>query len=202
VATQTERREATRSRLVEAAYERFVRDGFEATHTDSILAAAGVSRGALYHHFRSKKELFAAVFEHVSAAAVDRAVRRGRAGKSARQTLVLACLAWLKEARRPGVARILLDQGPQVLGWLAARDIENRYSLSVMKAGLQAAVDAAELETPSVELTAGVLNAALAELALVSLHGGKSVRVGLIEDTVRQMIAGLAPAGNVQRPRT
>jgi AcrR family transcriptional regulator len=192
MATQRERRETTRSRLIESAFQHFAERGFEATHTEAILEAAGVSRGALYHHFESKQVLFAAVFEHVSSLTIDRALHRGVSGQTPLEALVLGCLAWLREARRPEVASILLDQGPQVLGWVRAREIENRYSLGVMKRSVQAAVDAGELHVASVELTAGVLNAALAELALATLHARGKTKAALVEQTARELVSGLA----------
>ena len=76
MATQAERREATRGRLIEAAHRLFVSAGYEETSTEAILAEAEVSRGALYHHFPTKQVLFEAVFENVSAAAIERAGAR------------------------------------------------------------------------------------------------------------------------------
>ena len=187
MATQAARRAATRAKLVEAAERLFVEKGYDDTPPEAVLAAAGVSRGALYHHFPGKQDLFAAVFEAVSSRAVERTRRRSRGGASSREALVAGCLAWLAEARRPAIATILLDQGPQVLGWQRARDLENRYSLGRMTRGVQAAVDAGELEVADVELTARLINAAVAEIALVR------ARPTLAEDTIRQLIEGFAP---------
>jgi AcrR family transcriptional regulator len=167
-----------------AAERLFVAHGYEETPTEAVLEAADMSRGALYHHFPGKQDLFAAVFEAVSSRAVERTRRKTRGGASPRETLVAGCLAWLAEARRPAVATILLDQGPQVLGWQRARDLENRYSLGLMKRAVQTAVDAGELEVADVELTARVINAALAEIALVR------VQPKLAEQAVRQLIRG------------
>jgi len=208
MATQAERRETTRARLVDAAFRLFVRSGYEATSTQEILARAAVSRGALYHHFPTKQDLFEAVFEAVSAGAIERAGERSARARAATDSpleqLTAGCLAWLREAREPTVGAILLDQGPKVLGWLRAREIENRHSLAVMKAALEKAAAAGEIAPVSIDLTAGILNAALAEAALASLHdgvhrgvAGAGARVGepigpkKIEKTIRDLIAGL-----------
>lgn len=171
MATQAERRAATRGRLVAAGTLLFSTKGYDATTTAEILAEAGVSRGAMYHHFETKAEVFEAVFTDVS----DRAIHRSTAGRehgdSPFEDLIVACLAWLDEVRAPEVATILLDQGPQVLGWERARELESRTSLALMKAALTRAAAAGEIEVRSVELTARLLNAVLAEAALAALHG-------------------------------
>jgi AcrR family transcriptional regulator len=190
MATQAERRAATRSRLLDAAETLFVDRGYEGTSTQQILAAAGVSRGGLYHHFANKRELFEAVFSRVSDAALARAAR-GVEGSSPLEGLIAGCLAWLREARRPEVAAILLDQGPAVLGWKRARDLEAQTSLGLMMRGLTRAVAAGELSVPSLPLAARLLNAALAEAALSALHEGADATA--TEATIRQWIGGLAP---------
>jgi AcrR family transcriptional regulator len=192
MATQAERREATRSRLIEAARQLFARDGYEATSTEAILAAAGVSRGGLYYHFPGKQDLFSVVFERVSREAIERSLVRTRAGGSPLAVLIEGSLAWLREARRREVAAILVDQGPRALGWRRARAIEASYSLGIVKRGVQAAVDAGEIEVESVTLTARLLNAVLAEAAVASLDAGGRLRVETVEHGVRQWIEGLA----------
>ena len=191
VATQAERREATRSRLVEAAQRLFVERGYEGTPTEAVLAAAGVSRGALYHHFPGKQDLFAAVFERVASGAIARTLPSGRGKGSPTRALIAGCLGWLAQARRPEVATILLDQGPQVLGWQRAREIENRYSLGLMTRAVRAAVEAGELDVVSVDLTARLINAALAEIALATLDERLKIRPRVAAAAVRQLIEGL-----------
>jgi len=188
MATQAERRAATRARLLDAAEALFVDRGYEGTSTEQILAAAGVSRGGLYHHFANKRELFEAVFRRVSDAALARAAR-GVDASSPLEGLIAACLAWLREARRPEVAAILIDQGPAVLGWKRVRDLEAH--LGLMTRGLARAVAAGELSVPSLPLAARLLNAVLAEAALSALHEGADTTE--TEASIRQWIGGLAP---------
>ena len=85
MATQAERRTATRAALIDCAHALFVEHGYDTTTTEDVLDAAGVSRGALYHHFPTKEELFAAVFEEVSRSSIDRTLRRAGDG-AARKT--------------------------------------------------------------------------------------------------------------------
>ena len=191
MATNKERRAATRAKLIEAGRQHFARDGYESTHTGDILGQVSLSRGALYHHFKSKRELFEAVFIAVSEEAIDAAAKSGQQGESPLEDLISASLAWLHAVRRPEVAAILLDQGPQVLGWKLARRLEAKTSLGLMMRSLEKAVEASELVIPSVELAARLINALLAEAALAHLHGEPVISAAKQEASIRQFIEGL-----------
>ncbi|MFT4572598.1 MAG: AcrR family transcriptional regulator [Hyphomicrobiaceae bacterium] len=191
MATQLQRRENTRGQLVAAAEALFTARGFASTSTSEILAAAGVSRGALYHHFATKQELFAAVFELVSARAIQRAISRTSGVGTAMDRLEAGCLAWLDEAQRPEVATILLDQGPAVLGWQGAREIENRSSLCVMKAAVGAAAEGREFAAEDVAVIASVLNAVLAELALIQCGDSFAASRTQVVATLRLFLGGM-----------
>jgi len=192
MATQSERRAATRTSLITSAEKLFVNQGFEGTSTDDILAAAGVSRGAMYYHFPTKRDVFEAVFVATSDGAIRRSGRAAKKSESPLESLINACLSWLKEVRKPQIATILIDQAPQVLGWERARDLEAESSLGLMSAGLKAASEAGEIDVPSIEIAARFLNAVLAEAALVALHGGKRVSQKDLEASIRQLITGLS----------
>ncbi|MDM7984050.1 MAG: helix-turn-helix domain-containing protein [Maricaulis sp.] len=193
MATQAERRAATREALVKAGRASFARAGYEATHTNEILAAAGVSRGAMYHHFPSKQALFEAVFVAESKAAIDLAAAAARRDGSPSENLLSACLAWLAAARELETAAILLDQGPQVLGWKRARDLEEEFSLGGMKRAIQRAAEAGELEVVSIDLAARILNAVLAELALAAVHHNDEADPAVQERMIRQVLSGFRP---------
>ncbi len=191
MATNEERREATRSRITSAARECFIRDGYEKTHTDTILERAGVSRGALYHHFSSKRDVFEAVYVSMVEETIAHALRSRSDSDSPLEELLAACGAWLSVVRKPAVARILLDQGPQVLGWKRARDIEAEASLAPMRISLERAYTAGEIEVSSVEVTALLINALLAEAALVSAYGRPKVSIAVLEESIRKFVDGL-----------
>ena len=197
MATQSERRAATRQRLLAVATERFATDGYENTPTERILDGAGVSRGAMYHHFSSKRELFEAVFVQMSTEAVDRAVRHGESGATPLASLVDACLAWLRVVQEPEIASILIGQGPQVLGWERARELEGVSSLGVMTRALERAVASGEIDVVSVPLAARLVNAMLAEAALAAINGTPPTSTDDLERAVRQFIEGLGSASTV-----
>ena len=191
MATNEERREATRSSIITAACECFIRDGYENTHTDSILERAGVSRGALYHHFPSKRDVFEAVYVALVQDTIAHALKTRTDRDSPLEELLAACSAWLSFVRKPEVARILLDLGPQVLGWKRARDIEAESSLVPMRRSLERASAAGEIVVPSVEVTALMINALLAEAALVSAYGRPKVPLAVLEASIRTFVDGL-----------
>jgi AcrR family transcriptional regulator len=113
--TQRERREATIAALLIAARDRFAADGYVATSLDAIATDAGVTKGALYHHFDGKEELFAAVHarEHRRLGAIaDAAAGEARWPWGAVEA---ACLAFAAAAREPGTQRIVLHEAPLAL---------------------------------------------------------------------------------------
>ncbi len=194
VATQAERREATRRRLIDAARQCFAADGYDQTSTEHIRQLAGVSRGAMYHHFASKREIFEAVFQEVSDETIQGAIRQGGSGESRIEDLTRTCLAWLREVRQPHAVAILVDQAPHVLGWQRARDLEAETSLRLMEVALERAAAAGEIEVVSVPVTARLLNAILAEAALVAVNDPPADAAVELEQTIRQFIEGLTHA--------
>ena len=170
MATQAERRLATTERILGAARGLFVSQGIAATTTEEIIRASSISRGALYHYYPSRQDLIAAVYEREAKAAIDRAISRIHARPTALAGLLAGCTMWLEEVSKPDVARIVIQDGPSSLGWQRCRDIEARHSLGVMTAGLEAAVQAGEIDVPSVPLLAVLLNAVLAEAAIAILN--------------------------------
>ena len=189
--SQAERREKTRTNLIQAARLFFAENGFEETHTGDILEEVGVSRGAMYHHFATKKDMFEAVFIHESEETIARANKGLKASDSPLEDLIQSCFRWLKVVQDPVSAAILLDQGPKVLGWQRARDLESKSSLDLMRRGLARSIEAGEIAVPSVELTARILNAIMAEAALAHLFGQPKTSRQTQEANIRLFIEGL-----------
>ncbi|BCW91158.1 hypothetical protein sos41_43380 [Alphaproteobacteria bacterium SO-S41] len=176
------RRAETRARLVATAQQLFAEQGFAATGTEQIVAAAGVTRGALYFHFADKTELFAAVLDAVAqaiAAAIERtssgdidpleAVRRGAAG-------------YLDAASAGRHRTIYLVDGPSVLGLNRWHEVENRYSLPLLRAGVEAVAAVRGDTDLDIEATARLLSGALVEAArwLATARGDPELRARLV----------------------
>lgn len=129
MATQAERRAATRAALIRAAVARFGADGFDAVSIDGVAAAADVTRGAVYHHFDGKEALFEAAFRSVEAE-LRKVVRRAAASKAEpRSRLLDGCRAFVRATSERGTNRIVLLDAPAVLGWAAYKRIDEEYFL-------------------------------------------------------------------------
>jgi AcrR family transcriptional regulator len=163
-----ERSEATRAALVAAARPLFAERGFAGVGTEEIVRAAGVTRGALYHQFTDKRELFAAVFEQVEAEVTLRTARAAVASGAADPLAVLrvGAAAWLDACSEPEVQRIILLDGPAVLGWDGWREIAQRYGLGLVENELREAIEAGVLEPQPTRALAHVLMGAIDEAAL------------------------------------
>jgi AcrR family transcriptional regulator len=161
------RSEATRRLLVTAARALFGARGYAGVGTEEIVRAAGVTRGALYHQFRDKTDLFAAVAEEVEAEIADR-IAAGAAGAAADPVGALRAGArlFLDACAEPEVERIILLDAPAVLGWEAWRDLAGRYGLGLVQLALQSAMDAGAIVPQPVVPLAHVLTGALNECAL------------------------------------
>jgi AcrR family transcriptional regulator len=160
------RSEATRRRLVAAARSLFGARGYASVGTEEIVQAAGVSRGALYHQFRDKAELFAAVAEEVEKEIVERvAADAGTAGGPVDE-LRHGVRLFLDACAEPEVERIILLDAPAVLGLEGWRDLAARYALGLVQFALQAAMDAGEIAPQPAAPLAHFIIGALDECAL------------------------------------
>ncbi|MFI6514212.1 TetR/AcrR family transcriptional regulator [Spirillospora sp. NPDC050679] len=163
-----ERSEATRSALVAAGRRLFGERGYAEVGTEEIVRAAGVTRGALYHQFRDKRELFDAVVEQVEIDVTRRVVEEGLAGAGDPVAALRAgARAFLDACAAPEVERVLLLDAPGVLGWARWREIGARHGLGATEAALQAAIDAGALRPQPVRPLAHLVLGALDEAALV-----------------------------------
>jgi AcrR family transcriptional regulator len=164
---KAEQSDATRSALLTSARRLFTEHGYAATSTNEIVEHAGVTRGALYHHFPAKYDLFRAVFEQLETELADQVARAALAGSDALEQLRLGCDAFLDTCLDPAVQRIVIVEGPAVLGWETWYEIEERYGHGLVVAGVAAAVDAGLVEQQPVEPLANVLFGALAQAGMV-----------------------------------
>lgn len=169
---KAEQSKATRSALVATARELFAERGYASVGTEEIVRATGVTRGALYHHFRDKEDLFSAVYEQVESELtneIGEAVMdpSNSAVSGPWEALGLGGELFLRACARPEIQRIALIDAPSVLGWERWREIGSRYGLGLIEDVLQAAIDAGEIEPRPVSTLAHMLLGAIDELALV-----------------------------------
>jgi AcrR family transcriptional regulator len=161
--------EATRAALVAAARRLFVEKGYHHTGTEEVVAEAAVgTRGALYHHFADKQALFEAVFITVEEDLVmDAAKNLADPADGALNQLRQGLIGFLDASLTPQVQRILLTDGPAVLGWSRWRELESVYGLGAIRAMLERAVEEGDLAAGQpVAVLAHVLLAAAEEAAM------------------------------------
>jgi AcrR family transcriptional regulator len=140
MASQAERRATTRGAILEAARALFAAHGFAATTVDDIAAKAGVAKGAVYHHFASKEAVFDAVFEATSESLVGRVAATAAAGKDILDGMVAGARDYFEACAEPGIGRIILKDGPAVLGWARWREIDERHFGGAMPRALEEAM--------------------------------------------------------------
>ena len=185
--TQAERTEATRGALIAAGRKLFGTRGYAAVGTEEVVAEAGVTRGALYHHFRDKRDLFRAVF-----VAQEQEFLNGVEAKlppSGPYAQLSAALdATLDACTDPVLARISFLDGPAVLGSEEWRTIVEGYTLGVLRHMLGAAMEAGELRSAPLDPLAHLILGALNEAGMVIAAGGDRVETGA---ALRAMVEGL-----------
>lgn len=160
----------TRAALVNAARRLFAEKGYMATKTEEIVAAAGVgTRGALYHHFEDKRALFLAVFEQVEDDLLADSAELDFTG-SAVDMLRAASRQFLESSMVPHVQRILLIEGPAVLGWDQWRKLEESYGLGALRGLLGAIAAEGNIRPDLVDVLAHMVLASLDEAALYIAH--------------------------------
>ena len=165
--TQAERSAATRDALLRAGRELFAAKGFAATPREDVVERAGVTRGALHHHFGRKEDLFRAVFEAVEEDIGGRVMAAAADGQDPMARLRLGCQAFLDAALDPAVQRIVLLDAPAVLGWEGWREVEARHGLGMVTEALRAVMDAGQIDVQPVEPLGHIVLAALNEAALL-----------------------------------
>ena len=163
--TNRDRTATTRAALMQAARRLFIDKGYGETSTPEIVTAAGITRGALFHHFEDKKALFRAVVTEEAEAVADEIERSAAPTTTALDALIAGSDAYLAAMRVPGRTRLLLLEGPSVLGLVEIKELDEETSARTLKDGLQAAIRGHKFALPLAAL-ADLLSAAFDRAAL------------------------------------
>ena len=183
---------ATREALIQAALELFTERGYAGVGTEEIVSRAKVTRGALYHHFTDKRDLFRAVFERVEGDLMERIGSTMEEADDAWNLMVAGMRAFLDACEEPAVKQISLIDAPAVLGWEEWREIDNRHGLGLTRAALQGAVEAGVLRPIAVDPMAHLFVAALSEAAFVIAHADNPRKARAeVEEALTQLVEGL-----------
>jgi AcrR family transcriptional regulator len=166
--TKAEQGEATRATILRAARELFTEHGYGGVGTEEIVRRAKLTRGALYHHFADKKDLFRAVHEQIEGEVMEAiGARMATAEGDPFALLVVGTRAYLDVCTDPAITRITLVDAPSVLGWEEWREIDMRHGLGIVIAGLQGGMDAGVLRPQPVRPLAHLLLGAMGEAGMV-----------------------------------
>jgi AcrR family transcriptional regulator len=183
----------TRATLVASARRLFGAQGFTATSLDEIVADAQVTKGALYHHFRGKEDLFAAVYQEVQREVSDRVVAEFLR-PDPWEALVQGCELWIDANLDPAVQRIVMRDARAVLGWEVVRDVEARFGAVPLRGVLRRAMRAKRIRPFPLRPLALVLMGALNEACFYVADSDDHVAA---RDDVRSLVGtlldGLAP---------
>jgi AcrR family transcriptional regulator len=167
-----EHAQSTRNAILEAARRIFASHGYDTASIDEIAAAARVTSGALYHHFRSKRELMRAVFEALEAALKERVTTALGRAKSSSQALRLALRAFFDACLQDDIRSIVFEQAPRVLGWEEWRRIDAEYGIGLMLDLLSDMRREQQLGDYDDQLAATLFLAAVSEAGLQIALGG------------------------------
>jgi AcrR family transcriptional regulator len=189
---RAERGEATRAALIEAARELFTERGYAAVGTNEVVQRAGVTRGAMYHHFPDKRELFRAVYEDTERLLVEGLAAQVAEIEDPWEALVAGVRHFFDISSDPQLMRMGLIDGPSVLGWVEWREVGNRYGLGITTAALQRAMDAGALRPADVTMLAHMLLAALGEAGMLLANADDpQAERERVEATLMAMLEGL-----------
>jgi AcrR family transcriptional regulator len=193
--TKAEQADATRAALSAAARQLFTERGYAATSTTEIVERAGVTRGALYHHFAAKDELFRAVFEQLEDEVTKHVAEQALTSPDPLEQLRRGTRAYLEACIDPAVQRVVLLEGPSVLGWETWQEIEQRYGYGLVLAGVEAVIGAGLISAQPVEPLAHVLFGALTEAGMVVARAAEPRRARAeMEAAMDRLLDGLRAA--------
>jgi AcrR family transcriptional regulator len=186
---------ATREQLIEVATRLFADNGYEDTSVEDVLAAAGVSRGALYHHFAGKDALFEAVVESVEASVMTALMAAGAEAPDALSRVKTVVLAWIAMAGDPVIQRVILLDGPSVLGLERWYDPDKQQAFAAMSALLETVADDGHLARELVGPFAHMILGAMDEMAIVVARAPDSAAAidearPAIEEMLNRLLSG------------
>lgn len=185
--TNKERSESMRQALIDAARSLFVEKGYAETATPEIVSVAGVTRGALYHHFEDKKALFRTVVEREAADVAAEIDAAAPPGGDPRASIIDGSKAYFDAMARPGRTRLLLLDGPAVLGAGAMRAIDGETAEASLREGLRVLLSGTP-NSGNLDMLAILLSAAF-DRAVLAIETGAD-RSGC-EDAIAALIDGL-----------
>ena len=178
---------ATQKTLRRQARKLFSKKGYSGANTEALVESARVTKGALYHHFANKKELYRAVVEDVEQELVEKLEAAG-AGKAPWERLRAMCHAYVEACRDPALARMLVLEAPVVLGWKTWCDLEQKYEVAAFARCLG---EAGALSEPAETLAQVILGALTTGARVIATSPDPDKARAEVERTIDRLLAGL-----------
>jgi AcrR family transcriptional regulator len=189
---QAENSAATRTALLKIARKLFAERGYAETATEEVVRRARVTRGALYHHFHNKQDLFKAVLHEEERRLAGTVATAALAQPDPWRALKAGSEAFLDACLEPAVRQIVLIDAPAVLGWEAYREIDASYFLAGVKASIGAAIEAKLIPKQPIDALGHLLMGALHEASLMIAHSkDQSITRREVSETVERLFNGI-----------
>ena len=189
---QAENSAATRASLLKIARRFFAERGYADTATEEIVRRARVTRGALYHHFKDKQDLFRAVLHEEQTKVAAKCMAAAAKETDPWRALMTANEAFLEACLDPAVQQIVLIDAPSVLGTEGFRQSDESYYLAGLKAAIEAAIAAGIIEAQPVESLAHMLMGSMNEAARLIAHASDKERARReVSESANRMWNGL-----------
>lgn len=185
--TQLERSTETRRALIDAARQMFSERGYSDSSAQEIVQLAGVTRGALYHHFEDKRDLFRVVVEEIERKITEEVLKAMQEGANLPEQSMAGIYAFLDACTRPDVRQILLLDGPSVLGWKGWREMDARHSLVQIEWAIERLAEADLIEPQPVKPLAYLVYGMVMEagLYIASSNNQEEARAEIGESLAR-----------------
>lgn len=184
--------ESTRQALVDSAVELFTRHGYAATSLDAVARRARVTKGALYHHFSGKQALFEAAFDVVEQTAVGRLSKVVAGDGPAWDRAIKGIEIYVQSCLDPSYQRIVVHEGPVVMGWERWREAEEHFSYGLVRATIESLIESGEILDLPIEVTARILFGALAAGATIIAGADDPKKAGTeVSRTIVTVLEGM-----------
>lgn len=189
--------EATRTALLETATALFAERGFRGTSLEDVASSTQVTRGAVYHHFASKRELFEAVLGALETRATERIAAAAGAAEDAWDSAMIGLDAFLDQCCDPVYGRLCWQEGPVALGWDRWKECEEKYAYGLTAQFVRSLMDAGYIEQASPEVATRFLFALLGAIGSMLADAGEADKPRVREECAtlaRRLLTGLRPA--------
>ena len=179
----------TQKALRRQARKLFAQKGYSAANTGELVERAKVTKGALYHHFANKRELYQSVVEDLEAELVERIEAAGAAQREPWKRLRAMCRAYLDACSDPALARILVLEAPVVLGWKAWCQLEQKYEVAAFARCVKDTC--MELKEPAEALAQVILGALTTGVRVIATASDPAAARTEIDKTIDRLLTGL-----------